>query len=269
MNIYAKKVPAAIATLGLGILFLLNGCATLGEYNPATGHREFIVIPTETEVDMGKTIHQQIVDEFGLSQDKEKISRIERIGQRLAKVSDRQDYAYHFYLVNNKEVNAFTTPGGNVYFFTGLLSKLQTDDQVAAVLAHEIGHCAARHTVKKFQAALGYNLIGTIIFSTLHLGEGTKETASLAANTAMQLITSAYSRKDEYEADRLGVKYMYLAGYRLNGMIETLEILRKESQGKEPPLILNTHPYLDDRIKAVNEEIREAPDKYKSFAREK
>ena len=69
--------------------------------------------------------------------------------------------------MNGKDINAFTTPGGNVYFFVGLLNKLTTDDQIAAVLAHEIGHCAARHTIKKYQAQLGYNLIGSIIFSQM------------------------------------------------------------------------------------------------------
>lgn len=249
--------------LGLCSLGLLGGCASLGEYNPATDRREFIMIPTESEVAMGRNIHQQVVKEFGLSDNRPQAERISRIGQKLASVSDRQDYKYHFYLLIKDDINAFTTPGGNIYFFTGLLNNLKTDDQIAAVLAHEIGHCAAKHTVKKFQAALGYNLIGSIILSQISLSESARSTVSMAANTAMQLAMSAYSRQDEYQADLLGLKYMYLAGYHLNGMIETLRVLEKESRGARPPLILSTHPYLNDRIKAVEGEIPTVPLKYK------
>ena len=233
----------------------LSGCATMGEFNPATGRREFILIPTDTEVDMGKSIHQQIIQEFGGTEDGVQAHHIQLIGERVARISDRQDYAYHFYLLKKKELNAFTTPGGNVYFFRGLLDKIDSDDEIAAVLAHEIGHCAARHTIKKYQASLGYNLIGSLVFSQVKMGEMAKQTASLAANAAVQLAMSAYSRHDEYEADKLGVKYMYLAGYHLDGMIKTLEMLERESKGNKPPLMLSTHPYLEDRIKAVKDEI--------------
>lgn len=269
MSLINKRRRWAVLALQLFALACIYGCATLGEFNAATGRKEFILIPTDAEVSMGKNIHQEIVGQYGLSRQQDQINRIRSIGQRLAKVSDRQDYQYNFFLVNGKDINAFTTPGGNVYFFIGLLSKLTTDDQVAAVLAHEIGHCAARHTIKKYQAQLGYNLIGSIIFSQIGMSEGAKAATQLASNTAMQLAMTAYSRQDEYEADRLGVKYMYLAGYNLNGMIETLQVLEKESHGAKPPLILSTHPYVEDRIKAATEEIKNAPLKYQSMAKAK
>ena len=147
--------------------------------------------------------------------------------------------------------------------YTGLLDRLKGDDQVAAVLAHEIGHCAARHTVKKFQAALGYDLIGGIILSQIALEDQVKRAAAAGSNALMSLVFSAYSRKDEHEADRLGVKYMYLAGYDLEGMLETLQILKQEEKkGLATPLILRSHPFLDDRIDAVKNEIQSVQAKY-------
>jgi len=247
----------------LSSLTVFSGCATLGEYNPATGRREFIFISTDEEVAMGKDIHKEIGKEFGFSNNFFEQARIEGIGKRLARVSDRQDYEYHFHLLSSDEINAFTTPGGNVYFFEGLFDKLTTDDEIAAVLAHEIGHCAARHTVKKYQAALGYNVAGSLIMSQVGASEAAKGLVSMAADTAMQLAMTAYGRQDEYEADRLGIKYMYLAGYHLNGMIETLKVLERESHGARPPLILSTHPYVEDRIKVAEAEITKAPEKYK------
>ena len=244
-----------IVSLMFILLAPLVGCSTLGTYNPATGRREFIAIPTDVEVSMGRDIHTQIVSQYSLTQRKEQLAQLNRIGQRLAQVSDRQDYEYHFYLLENKDLNAFTTPGGNVYVFTGLMDKLQTSDEIASVLAHEIGHCAARHTIKKFQATIGYNLIGSIILGQADIGEQTKRIAALGSNVIMQLAMSAYGRQDEYEADRLGLKYMDLAGYDLQGMIKVFEVLKQESEGSRGPLILRTHPFVEDRIEMAKKEI--------------
>ncbi|MBI5149954.1 MAG: M48 family metalloprotease [Candidatus Omnitrophica bacterium] len=230
-------------------------------YNPATGHREFIMISTGEEVEMGKSVHQSIARQYKFPDSPAKLERLRRIGQRLAKVSDRQDYTYNFYLIEDKEMNAFTTPGGNVYMYTGLLDKLTSDDQVAAVLAHEIGHCAARHTVKKFQAALGYDLISRIVLSQIG-GDQAREITALSTNAVMNIVFSGYSRQDEFEADRLGVKYAYLACYDPRGSVETFKILEAGSQGPDVPLFLRSHPYLRDRIGMVEEEIRSAGQKY-------
>ena len=235
--------------------FFLIGCGSLGVYNAATGRHEFIFVPTDAEVAMGRDIHKKLINEFSLAKRKNQSDRLTKIGYRLAQISDRQDYEYQFYLVEKDELNAFTTPGGNIYFFTGLMDKLKTDDQIAAVLAHEIGHCAARHTIKKFQAALGYNLLGNIVFSQLKMEEQAQQIATLSTRVIMNLVFSSYSRKDEHEADWLGVKYLSLAGYRLDAMIEILEILKKESKPDHVPLMLRTHPYLDDRIETVKKEI--------------
>jgi predicted Zn-dependent protease len=239
----------------LSVSFFLSACGTLGTYNPATGRKEFIAISTSEEVAMGQKIHQDIIQQFALSKDQSQIDRIRRIGEKLSLVSDRQDYAYRFYVVEKDDINAFTTPGGNIYFFTGLLKKLKTDDQIAAVLAHEIGHCAARHTIKKFQAAMSANLLGSILLRSIDAGAA-QQITQLSTSAVLNLVFSAYGRKDEYEADRLGIKYMYLAGYNLQGVIETLDVLEKESEDKKgPPLILRTHPFVSDRIQQAQQEI--------------
>lgn len=247
-----KEYFMNIRYLALSLVMTLAGCATM--YNPATEQREFILISTEQEVDMGKQIHQQIGQQYQLVFEGPRWERLQRIGKDLAAVSDRQDYQHFFYLIHKDDLNAFTTPGGNIYFYTGLLDKLDTDAQVAGVLAHEIAHGAARHTVKKFQAALGYNIIGSIVLS--QIGGAARQLATLSSNAVMQIVFSSYGRKDEYEADRLGVKYMHLAGYDLDGMIKTLEVLEAESHGSDVPLFLRSHPYLDDRIAAVKEQIQ-------------
>lgn len=253
---YFRLFPKiSIFVFSLLLVLFLSGCASLGTYNPATGRNEFIFISTSEEIALGQDVHRQLTKEFTLSNRTADIDRVRRIGRRLAQVSDRKDYQYHFYLIEKDEMNAFTTPGGNIYVFSGLLDKLTEDNQVASVLAHEIGHCAARHTIKKYQAALGYNLIGSIIMGQIG-GESAQKIVSMSSNALMNIVFSAYGRKDEYEADRLGIKYLHMAGHDPQATVTTLEILQKESKGAGAPLVLRSHPHLADRITAAKKEIQ-------------
>ena len=244
--------------------FLLSGCATIGTYNPATGRKEFIAISTASEVNMGKNVHKELIQKYKLSDDKEKIERLREIGQRLAAASDRQDYKYNFYLFRKDTINAFTTPGGNIYMFEGLYDKLETDDGIAAVLAHEMGHCAAKHVVKRIQATLGYNIISTLIYTHLKIEEKKKKQIAYAANSIMSLTMLGYSRKDEYMSDKLGIKYMRLAGYDPEGMLKAFKVLKENSKGPQGPIILRSHPYLDDRIEQARIEIEKGAERHKN-----
>ena len=135
------------------------------------------------------------------------------------------------------------------------MAKLKTDDELAAVIAHEIGHCAARHTIKKFQASTGYNLLGTLVFTVVPVDTQLKKIAALGTDAVMSLVFSAYSRGDELEADRLGIKYLDLAGYKVHGMVDTLKVLAQEEKGGGVPLILRSHPHAKDRAVIAQEEI--------------
>lgn len=219
------------------------------------------MISTPSEVAMGKSVHQSVAKKYKFPDSPAQLERLRRIGERLAKVSDRQDYEYHFYLLEDDAMNAFTTPGGNIYVNTGLLDKLKSDDQVASVLAHEIGHCAARHTIKKFQAALGYNIISAIVISQITEDQAKRITA-LSTNAVMSIIFSSYSRKDEYEADRLGLKYMHQSCFQPRAAVETFRILEAEEKGPQVPLILRSHPYIHDRILMAEQEIKSLDRKY-------
>lgn len=247
-----------LASLVLCFCFCSAGCTTL---NTATGRREFIFISTDTEISMGQSFDAQLRKQYPISKDTSKTARLQRIGLRVAQVSDRQDYEYHFVLVSKDELNAFTTPGGYIYFFEGLYDKMSSDDEIASVLAHEVGHCAARHTVKKFQAALGYDFVARLVLSSIS-SDTARQLASIGGGVIANVAMSAYGRQDEYEADKLGIKYMRLAGYNPDAMIHTFEILKMNSKGPEVPTILRTHPHLEDRIKAAEKEIREPQAQY-------
>ena len=228
------------------ISFTLSGCATV--YNPATEQQEFIFVTTPVEVSIGKMLQPKIAMQFKISNDEEKNNRIAKIGEKLAKVSDRKDLVYHFKVIDDEDMNAFTTPGGYVYINSGLIEKA-TDDELACVIGHEIGHVAARHIAKKLQAQIGYDILLNIATRS-----GGAQELQKAASLSYNLIMLGYSREDELQADRLGVKYAYKAGYDPFAMITFLEKL-KEAKGKEIGIVfLRTHPYTSQRIKMLKAE---------------
>lgn len=245
----------------LVISFALSGCATA--YNPATGQNEFIFIGTPAEVSLGKAVATKVSTQYKISNDQEKIKRLNKIGAKLAKVSDRKDLKYIFSVIEDKELNAFATPGGYIYVNSGLIEE-STDDELACVVGHEVGHVAARHIVKKLQAKIGYDILMNIAAQRAGLGE-LRQAASISYN----LITLGYSRKDELLSDRLGVKYAHKAGYDPRAMITFLEKLEKKDKEGKGILFLRTHPYASQRIKMLKKEIPIIIDKTSNASEQK
>lgn len=238
--------------VGISIFFCgwLCGCTTF--YNPATGKNESLFIDTNTEVSLGLQMDEKMQSELTLVKDARAKLRLEAIGERIAFSCDRNDLAYHFRVVKDEEFNAFAIPGGFVYVNSGLL-QAANDDELACVVAHEIGHIAARHSVKKLQSALGYQLVVGIA-----LGVSGQQSMGQAMNIVYDLISLGYSRKDEFLADTLSVRYARKAGFNPLGMVSFFEKLKAQS-GKGSshynPVFLSSHPSIDDRIAHVKREI--------------
>jgi predicted Zn-dependent protease len=232
------------------LLFLLGGCVTI--YNPATGRQETLLIDTEKEVSLGRDMDRQVQRRFKIINEPELLSRVYNIGRRVAGLSDRQDLVYYFRIVKDKEFNAFAIPGGFVYVNSGLMEHA-TDDELACVLAHEIGHIAARHSVKKLQATLGYQLLLNIV-----LGLTGKQQIARVTDTMFDIISLGYSRQDESLADKLAIRYAKKAGFNPYGMVTFFEKLKKEKELKGPNfniVFLSSHPPIEERIKNVKAEI--------------
>ncbi len=240
----------------IAMLLFSPGCATL--YNSATGKNEFIFINNQTESAIGKNVAAEITKEHTLFTEKKLVDKVQAVGRRLSAVSDRKDIEYKFYILADNELNAVSLPGGFIYINKGL-TQILSDDELAFVLGHEIGHVAARHAVKKIQSNMAYQLILSIAFA----GAGDKTSSNItdirkAANMAYNLIELGYSREDEYESDRLGVKYAFKAGFNPDASLSSLEKL-KNNQIQESKILvyLRTHPYVDDRINALKKFIPE------------
>lgn len=229
----------------------LAACATI--YNPATGNRETL-ISTPVEVLLGNVAKTQMglfSLRMGNVPDRE-FERVQAIGQRIAQVSDRKDVQYQFGVVQEKSLNAFTLPGGTIYVHSGLVEKAD-DDELAAVLGHEMGHAAARHVAKHVQADLGF----TALMAIAGAAGGSPEAARLA-NSIYGLISTGYSRRDELESDRLGIKYAMAAGYNPEGMVSFFEKMLQahpEDAMDRAAEWGRTHPLTSTRIAEAKKEI--------------
>ncbi len=247
-----KKIGIHLLVVGLlGCWVIgLSGCAT--EYNLATEQEEWIFYSVEKEVRMGKSIAGAVEKEYKLVNDPLVQKRVEDIGKLIVQVCDRQEIDYHFKVIQEEEVNAFALPGGFIYVNSGLIDKVDNDDELACVLAHEVGHIVARHSVKKLQAMMGYNFLRILMAQAPESGK-----LVTGADIAFTEIISGYSREDELLADQLAARYAKRAGFNPEGMISFLEKLQEISRREplRPKSYIRTHPYVPDRIRVVKQEL--------------
>jgi predicted Zn-dependent protease len=240
------------------VSFLYSTTTALAEYNPATGEDDLIFIGEAQEVQLGKSLAEGVEKKFGLVQDAGTQKRVNEVGQRIANVCDRQELTYSFIALKGEDLeeeeryNAFTLPGGYVYIFKEMVEDMKSDDELAAILAHEVGHIVARHSIKKLQSSIGMaslNLLGAVTTRDAR----TQTEASIAIAQLMM----SYSREAEFEADKLSVKYLKKANFDPKAAIAVIDrMLDKNLHGKiERYRYFRTHPYTSERKAMINKEI--------------
>lgn len=184
----------------------------------------------------------------------ERVKVLRRVASRLLAVVDDKDdpWEYSFDVIESKEINAFALPGGPTFFFTGLLDRLSTEDQLAGVLAHELTHVRREHWAYAYadnqKRALGLNLL-------LILTRANSTVGNLASISNEIIFDLKFSRKHESEADEQGMDMMVKAGYNPNGIKQVFELLSKTSGGGRPPEWLSDHPDDKNRIKNMQARI--------------
>jgi len=221
----------------------LTGCATTG-----INKGQLNLVSSEEEVQMGKELSAQVEQEFTIYDNAEVNAYVQSIGDRVARVSDRKDIEYHFTVIEKDEMNAFAMPGGYVYVYTGLMKELDDEAQLAAVLAHEVGHVASRHSTERLTQMYGYQVIASLL-----LGDNPNFWAGLVADIFSTTGMLAYSRNNEYEADRLGITYAHAAGYDADAMVELISKFIDTERGEPSKLEewLSTHPPSGERKQRV------------------
>lgn len=205
-------------------------------------------ISDRQEVAIGKQINNELVGkEISLYRNSEINRYVKEIGQRLAQQSQRPDIPYTFQVVNDKSINAFATMGGFVYMNTGLIAAADNEAELASVMSHEIAHIVARHSIQQMRQAA--------------IARGVAAAAGLDRSTLVNIgvdlaLRRPNSRKDELEADQLGLRNLQKAGYAPSAMVSFMEKLLK-TRGSVPTF-LSTHPATQDRIQALGRGINQS-----------
>jgi len=236
----------ALVILSLSFCFC-SGCAV----NPITGEEQFMLIAEQQDVEIGRKYAPEVEKQMGGRIDNEDLQNyIDSVGQKLARVSHRTDWEYRFAALNDESVNAFALPGGYVFITKGMLEKLETEAQLAAILAHELVHIVARHSSAAMSQQIGFELLLSAVTS-----EETSRGVLTAADLGWQILGLQYSKKDEREADLGGLDYMVQAGYSPYGMVETMQMLEEENAVR-PIEFFSTHPAPQNRMAYLNARIQ-------------
>lgn len=219
--------------------------------NPVTGKKQIMLMSEAQEVALGVSYNPQVLATFGEYADAAMQTYVQAKGTEMGKVSHRPALEYHVKVIDSPVVNAFAVPGGYIYLTRGIMAQFNNEAEMMGVLAHEMGHVAARHSVsQQTKQQLGtLLLIGGMIAS-----EKFAQYAEYAMQ-GMQLLFLSFSRDDERQADQLGVAYSSKMGYDAHKMADFFKVLVKMNMAQAEggvPTWMSTHPDPGDRLVTVN-----------------
>ncbi|WP_440933514.1 M48 family metallopeptidase [Candidatus Pelagibacter sp.] len=252
---------------------LLTSCTTA----PITERKQLKIVSEAKLNARAAEIYEKIKEKEKLSDDEKTLNEIKEIGKRMensiseyfyrAGLEDPTlNFEWEYILIDRKKIrNAWCMPGGKIAVYTGILEATQNTDGLAAVMGHEIAHAVAKHSVERAsRAALvntGTQLID--IFSGGKLSQVNRTTGMNTVGLITQLgIFNPFNRKQESEADYLGMIFSSLSGYDIRETIKIWERMKNLNKGKEPPEFLSTHPSSSNRIKVINDKINDIVLKY-------
>jgi len=238
---------------GLGAGAWLSGCST----DPVTGRKTLVMMGKEQEIALDrKHSPHQFSEDYGVSQDGPLNDYLADVGRQLSSRSHRPDMPYSFRAVNANYVNAYAFPGGSIAATRGILLELEDEDQLAALLGHEIGHVNARHFAERQAKGTFVQIVTAgISIAAAEKNPAYGELAGLLGNLGGGALLAHYSREDEREADSLGMEYMVRSGHNPQGMVDLMELLNRESKRKPNALELmfSTHPMSAERLETAKQ----------------
>lgn len=256
MLIHKHCLESLVLFCVIFVLLQAAGCATPKNL-AVCPQEEVVVIDSFQEVQIGRAMAEEVIKkEYPLWPNPAKQLFVNKIGQKIVQACGRGDIVYHFAILDSPDLNAFALPGGYVYIYRGLFEKID-EIELAAIIAHEVGHVEARHAVTKMQAELGYKVMAGLVFYAL--GEKdprlSRELPRLRG-LVFEALSKGYGREDEFLADNLAVAYLQSAGYDPNGLARALELLEMTvGPGGRAFEISSTRPVMQERVKRIKNEV--------------
>ena len=244
--------------------FALNSCATA----PITERRQLKIVSEAKLNAQAARIYEKVKEKEKMSKDLKSLNLIKEIGKKMEysigeyfyrnKQNDpTTNFDWEYILIDNKKVrNAWCMPGGKIAFYTGMLEVTKNEDGLAAVMGHEVAHAVAKHSVERASRGVLLNS-GTQIIDILSGGKLSQVNRTTGMNTVGLLsrigIMYPFNRKQESEADYLGLIFSSLSGYDIRETPKIWERMKEYNKGKTPSEFMSTHPSPDNRIKKINE----------------
>ena len=251
----------------------LPSCSTA----PITDRKQLRLIPERKLNAQAAQIYEQVKKKEKLSDDKDKLNEIKEIGKKI-EFSINEYFArenlpnptsgfdWEYILIDNKKVkNAWCMPGGKIAVYTGILDITKNTNGLAAVMGHEVAHAVAKHSVERASRGVLLKTSTSIIdiFSGGKLSQVNRATGMNTIGLLSQIgIMNPFNRKQESEADYLGMIFSSLSGYDIRETVKIWERMKESNKGKEPPQFMSTHPSSSNRIKKINEWMNEVIIKY-------
>ena len=247
---------------------ILPSCSTA----PITERKQLKIVSEAKLNSQAAQIYEKIKEKEKMSDDKKTLNEIKEIGRRMeesiSEYFSRENLAdptanfdWEYILIDKKKVrNAWCMPGGKIAVYTGILDATKNTDGLAAVMGHEIAHAVAKHSIERASRSALLNT-GTQLIDIFSGGKLSKVNRTTGMNTIGLLsqlgIMNPFNRKQESEADYLGMIFSSLSGYNIRETVKIWERMKKLNKGKEPPEFMSTHPSSDNRIKNLNEKMNE------------
>lgn len=245
--------------MALAVIGLAFGCRTV----PMTNRTQLMISSETTENEQGLTAYTEYKEKYKVSTNAAYTTALQRCGEAIRKVADRDDFSWEFTLLESKEENAFCLPGGKVAFYSGIVDKMENEAEMAFVMAHEIAHAVARHGGERVSWSRLQTLGGVLV------AVGFKnETLNDIYGTGSQLgVMLPFSRQNESEADYIGLMLMAKAGYDPHAAA-TFWKRFAAGHAKSGAIegLLSTHPCDDDRIAAMEANLDKALAEYAKAA---
>ena len=252
---------------------LMPSCATV----PITERKQLSIIPEGKINSQAAVAYEKFRNKAKLINGGPELNKIKKVGKKIeyavssffekeGKVDPTKDFGWDYILVNDdKVVNAWCMPGGKIAVYTGLLKVTRNIDALSIVMGHEIAHAVAKHSVERASQAITINL-GTMVGDILTGGSISRTRNTIGQSTGMDIyrigIMNPFGRKQETEADYLGLIFSSLAGYDIRESVKLWQRMYEKKKGKEPPVFLSTHPSSEKRIENLQSWINQVIIKY-------
>jgi predicted Zn-dependent protease len=248
----------------IGLMVSLSGCRTVA----VTGRSQMNFLPEGQEMQLGFSEFQKMKQSIPQYQDPATVDRVRRVGERIAAVahSDMPNAQWEFVVFDSPEVNAFCLPGGKVGIFRGILPIMANEEGMATVIGHEVAHAVARHGGERMSQAMGLQALGAVV-SVASAESQYRNLIQAGYGMGSQLgVALPHSRKQEAEADEIGLIYMARAGYRPSAAVEFWERFQafNAQQAQQTPWFLRTHPTDARRIESIRSLLPKAEAIYRS-----